>query len=106
MTINLVYVPEETLEGLRQDLNILATKSIGGPTLRWLEDAERYPPEIETHNAWAQQRQDQLRTSDGWKKLSDMGAGEGCVAEGYTGQGRISQFARYVLCHLRAITVD
>jgi hypothetical protein len=38
-----------------------------------------------------------LRTSEGWKKLLEIGAKAGCVVEGYDGQlGRIGQFAWYV----------
>lgn len=91
--IELVYLPQTIKQPLYRDLSILAEKALSPQVLRYLEDAERHPPEVESHNAFARPSET-LRTSEGWRKLADMGAWEGCVAEAYNGQGRMSQFAR------------
>ncbi|KAI5810381.1 hypothetical protein BZA77DRAFT_171499 [Pyronema omphalodes] len=92
-----LYVPGEYVNGLFHDLSHLGQSVVSPEILHYLEDAERHPPELESHDAFAQ-RSDVLRTSEGWKKLLEIGAKEGCVAEGYDGRlGRIGQFARYYL---------
>lgn len=87
---------------LFHDLTVLGQTVINPQVLRYLEDAERHPPEFISHDASAQ-RSDTLQTSEGWRKLLELGAKEGCIAEGYDGPlGRMGQFARCTISvHLR-----
>jgi len=91
-----LYVLPSQHPSLYSDLERLGDLVLSRPILNWLEDAERNPPYVLSHDAFAHRR-DTLHTSEGWRKLSDLGAKEGCVAEAYDGkQGRIGQFARHV----------
>jgi hypothetical protein len=79
---------------LFRDLEALADTVISPQILRLLENAERHPPELETHDTFAN-RSDELKTSEGWRRLQEFGIRNGMVAEGYDGRcGRIGQFAR------------
>lgn len=91
-----MYLPPILLKPLHHDLDALASAALSPQVLRWLEDAEAHPPTLESHDAFAK-RSDSLRTSEGWRKLSELGAHQGIVAEGYEGRyGRLGQFAKYV----------
>jgi len=72
---------------------------ISPPILRYLEDAERNPPKLVSSPSdqfGPHTGHTELRTSEGWRRLLEIGAKEGCVAEGYGGElARIGQFARY-----------
>lgn len=84
------------LKPLHKELDSLASTALSPKVLTWLRDAETNPPTLESHDAFAN-RNENLRTSVGWRKLSELGAHEGIVAEGYEGRyGRIGQFAKYV----------
>jgi hypothetical protein len=90
----LVYLPTEAIRPLFHDLSVLGEKVLSPQVLRYLEDAERHPPGLESQDA-SSRRGEVLRTSEGWRRLQEMGAQEGCVAEGYEGRlGRIGQFSR------------
>jgi hypothetical protein len=89
-----VYIPKKRAETLVEELTELGDTVVGPEILSYLEDAERNPPTLRSHDAFAG-RADVLRTSEGWRRLSDIGAKEGCVADGYDGEyGRIGPFAK------------
>ncbi|KAI5780107.1 hypothetical protein EDC01DRAFT_620871 [Geopyxis carbonaria] len=94
-----LYVPlARQRKPLVHDLTQLGEKVLSTPVLRHLEDAERHPPELESRDAFSPELDETVRTSEGWRKLVEMGTREGCVAEGYDGRlGRIGQFARYYI---------
>jgi len=94
----LVYLAPEINGPLYRDLAALGDMVISPPILRYLEDAERNPPKLVSlpPDAFGLRNESiELRTPEGWKRLLEIGAKEGCVAEGYEGElGRIGQFAR------------
>lgn len=90
----LVYLPLALLKPLHKELDSLAVAALSPQVLHWVEDAEAHPPTLESHDAFAN-RSDNLRTSEGWRRLAELGAHQGLVAEGYEGRyGRIGQFAK------------
>ena len=90
----LVYLPPALLKPLHKELDSLAVAALSPQVLHWVEDAEAHPPTLESHDAFAN-RSDNLRTSEGWRRLAELGAHQGLVAEGYEGRyGRIGQFAK------------
>ncbi|KAH8152032.1 uncharacterized protein LAJ45_04026 [Morchella importuna] len=100
-----LYLSPVLLKPLHKELDSLASTALSPKVLTWLRDAETNPPTLESHDAFAN-RNENLRTSVGWRKLSELGAHEGIVAEGYEGRyGRIGQFAKYyILSPSSAIT--
>jgi hypothetical protein len=92
--VEIVYLPPVLLKPLNRDLDSLASAALSPQVLHWLEDAEGHPPSLESHDAFAN-RSDTLRTSEGWRRLAELGAHQGVVAEGYEGRyGRMGQFAK------------
>lgn len=90
-----VYLPSSIRDPLSNELRALADKVLTPTVSRYIEDAERHPPHIESHDAFAQ-RTDVLKTSEGWRKLQDLGSVVGCVSDGYS-NGRMVQFAKYFI---------
>ncbi|RPB03075.1 hypothetical protein L873DRAFT_1731992 [Choiromyces venosus 120613-1] len=92
-----LYLPPALLKPLHKELGLLAVAALSPQVLHWVEDAEAHPPTLESHDAFAN-RSDNLRTSEGWRRLAELGAHQGIVAEGYEGRyGRIGQFAKYYI---------
>jgi hypothetical protein len=73
-------------------INVLSTE-----VKNWTAEAERNPPFLQSFDSWGK-RQNKLVTSEGWKRLQDMGIKEGIVAIPYEkewGQwGRAYQFLK------------
>ena len=61
-----------------QELGDLAA----GPMLAWAEDAEAHPPVHVPFDPWGK-RIDEIRVSDGWKKMDEIAARFGLIATGY-----------------------
>lgn len=66
------------------------------------DEAEANPPELVSYDPWGK-RIDEIRVSDGWRKLEKAAAEEGIVATGYERkfgtQSRTVQFAKLYLYH-------
>ncbi|MCJ1355539.1 MAG: hypothetical protein MMC33_005531 [Icmadophila ericetorum] len=95
-----VYLPYSLNNSLAPDLSRFANLVISKEVLDLVADAERNPPYLYTWDSWGH-RQDKLVTSNGWKRLQDLGISEGIVAIPYEwrqGQySRLYQFAKYHL---------
>jgi hypothetical protein len=67
--------------------------------LDWVADAERHPPVLKSWDTFGVRRDD-LVTSEGWRKLQDLGVQEGIIAIPYEvneGQySRVYQFLKSV----------
>ncbi|KAL7267367.1 hypothetical protein RUND412_010051 [Rhizina undulata] len=92
-----LYTPIHLLKPLHKELDSLGSIVLSSRVLHWLEDAEAHPPTVKSHDAFSNPS-GELKTSEGWRNLSEFGAREGMVAEGYEGRyGRMGQFAKYYL---------
>lgn len=86
-----VYIPQSVRDPITLELRALGDRVLTPQVSAYVEDAERNLPHVESHNAFGQ-RQDVLKTSEGWKRLQEMGASLGCVSDGYSQNGRMTQF--------------
>ncbi|KAF8420528.1 hypothetical protein EV426DRAFT_612629 [Tirmania nivea] len=112
------YLPSQLSESrdFHQDLFRLAQFSTSEKVAKWIEDAERNLPRLESENpskeeildVWGRKKGAGLdkngrflKTSEGWRKLGEWGAREGVVGIGYEGDfgpySRNVQFAKYYL---------
>lgn len=66
-------------ESITPDLSTFGEKVLSKQVLSWVADAEKNPPYLRTWDSWGK-RQDELVTSEGWRKLQALGIEEGIVA--------------------------
>lgn len=95
-----LFLPEPLREQCSQDIKALGDKALSKPILDLVADAEKNLPYLKTWDAWGR-RQDELITSEGWRKLSAVGIQEGMVAIGYENEyfqfSRTFQFLKYLV---------
>ncbi|MCS6934641.1 MAG: acyl-CoA dehydrogenase family protein [Chitinophagales bacterium] len=94
-----VYLPEEVLNEIEEDLYNFGNRVVEElPT--WARDAEVNKPCLTHYDAWGN-RIDEIKVSEGWKKLERVAAEEGLVAIGYERKyrqhSRLYQFVKLYL---------
>jgi putative acyl-CoA dehydrogenase len=62
-----------------------------GPMLTWADEAERNPPQHVPFDPWGK-RIDEIRVSNGWKKMDELAATFGLIATGY--ERKQAEFSR------------
>lgn len=90
-----LFIPESKRETCAREVEALGDKSLSKPVLDLVADAEKNLPYLKTWDAWGR-RQDELVTSEGWRKLSAIGVEAGMVAMGY--ENEHLQFSRTLWC--------
>ncbi|KAI9821114.1 MAG: hypothetical protein M1827_003848 [Pycnora praestabilis] len=93
-----VYLPSDVQSSIKPDLSRFGEDVLSQKVLKWVADAEKNTPYLRTWDTWGR-RKDELVTSEGWRKLQDMGISEGMVAIPYENHfaesSRVYQFAKY-----------
>ncbi|KAH0538923.1 hypothetical protein FGG08_004514 [Glutinoglossum americanum] len=89
-----LYLPASILSTIQSDFSSFGERVLSCRVLGWVSDAEQNPPFVRTHDTWGR-RKDELVTSEGWKRLQDLGIAEGMVAAGYE-TGKFAEFSRVV----------
>ncbi|OCL02401.1 acyl-CoA dehydrogenase/oxidase C-terminal, partial [Glonium stellatum] len=98
------YLPESVQIAVTPDLSRFGSLVLQPSTLAWTADAERNPPYLRAFDTWGR-RSNTLITSEGWRKLQDLGIAEGIVAIGYENQfGAYSRLYQFLKYHLWAAT--
>lgn len=90
-----LFLPASNLSSCLKEIKALGDKALSKYVLDLVADAEKNLPYLKTWDAWGR-RQDELMTSEGWRKLSAIGVEEGMVAEGY--ENRLGQWSRTLWC--------
>lgn len=83
-------LPEDMFREVSAHFHILGSMA-AGPMLAWAEEAERMTPVHVPFNPWGR-RVDEIRVSQGWKKLEETAATQGIVASGY--ERKFSELSR------------
>ena len=95
-----LLLPSEVRKSVQPELHSFADKVLSRPILDLVADAEKHPPYLKTWDSWGRRRDD-LVTSEGWRRLSDIGIQEGMVSMGYENKygsfSRIYHFAKFHL---------
>lgn len=95
-----LFLPDEIRDVCTADIKALGDKALSKTVLDLVADAEKNLPYLKTWDAWGR-RQDELVTSEGWRKLSAIGVQEGMVAIGYENEygqfSRTLQFLKYLV---------
>ncbi|KAL9046460.1 MAG: hypothetical protein Q9214_000706 [Letrouitia sp. 1 TL-2023] len=94
------YVPSQIRSLISSDLSSFGARVLHPRVLRWIADAEAHPPTVNCWDVWGK-REDELVTSEGWRKLQEMGISEGIVSipyeNAYGEYSRLYQFFKYHL---------
>ena len=97
-TRHTVFLPESIRSAVAHDLSTFGDRVVSPDILRWIADAERYPPSLQNFDTWGR-RKDELYTSEGWRRLQATGIREGIVAIGHEREfgacSRLVQFFKY-----------
>ena len=97
-----LFLPPQVREAIQPELSAFADKVLSRPILDLVADAEKHPPYLKTWDSWGRRRDD-LVTSEGWRKLGDIGVQEGMVAMGYENKyGPFSRMYHFAKFHLWA----
>ncbi|OBT91975.1 hypothetical protein VE01_09961 [Pseudogymnoascus verrucosus] len=92
------YLPPQIQQSVSSDISRFAEVVLSKRVLDWVADAERHPPVLKSWDTFGERRDD-LVTSEGWRKLQDLGVQEGIIAIPYEvneGQySRVYQFLKY-----------
>lgn len=95
-----LFLPKHVEEDVVPEMAAFADKVLSKPVLDLVADAEKNLPRVESFDTWGRRR-DELVTSEGWKKLSAIGAAEGMVSIGYENKymqfSRAFQFLKYIV---------
>lgn len=95
-----MYLPTSLQSSLGPDLSRFGGTVLKPNIFRWLADAEVHLPTVQTWDSWGK-RKDELLTSEGWRKLQEIGIAEGMVAIAYENRyaeySRVYQFLKYHL---------
>jgi alkylation response protein AidB-like acyl-CoA dehydrogenase len=99
-----IYLPSPLPESIHNDLARLSRVVLSQPMLSYMTDAERNLPSVQPLTAFGMENKvNPLITSEGWRKLQDIGIQEGMVGLGYESPTtqrcnlRIYQFVKYHL---------
>ena len=95
-----LFLPSSVRHGIIPELASFGDKVLSREVLHLIADAEKNPPYLRTWDTWGKRR-DELVTSEGWRKLQDLGIEEGMVSIGYENENaqysRVHHFAKYHL---------
>ena len=95
-----LFLSDPIRDGVTPELHAFGDRVLSEPVMTLVADAERNLPYLKPFTAWGK-RQDELITSEGWRKLSTIGIKEGMVGIGYENQyGQYSrpwQFCKYLV---------
>ena len=95
-----LFLPESVRRAVQPELTTFGNKVISKEVFDLVADAEHNLPYLKTFDTWGR-RQDELITSEGWRKLSAIGIQEGMVAIGYENPylqySRPYQFCKYLI---------
>lgn len=95
-----LFVPLRIQSSINQDLERFGQKVLSPQVLRWLADAERNPPSLQTWTTFGR-RKDELVTSEGWRELQKLGIREGVVAIAYEKKfARFDRIYQFLKLHL------
>lgn len=83
-------MPADVFQSITGDLNGLGELA-AGPMLAWADEAERTPPVHVPYDPWGK-RIDEIRVSEGWKKMEALAATSGLIAAGY--ERKYSEYSR------------
>jgi alkylation response protein AidB-like acyl-CoA dehydrogenase len=86
-----LFLPKAVQDDVSSALETFSHKVLSKPILGLIADAEKNHPYLKTWTAWGK-RQDELVTSEGWRRLSAIGIEEGMVAIPY--ENTYAQFSR------------
>ena len=95
-----LFLPETVRQEVIPELRAFGDTVLSRPVLELIADAEKNLPYLKTWDSWGK-RQDELITSEGWRKLSNLGINEGMVSIGYENQyhqySRPYWFSKYLM---------
>lgn len=95
-----LFLPDDVRETVLPDLRAFGDTVISKTVLDQVSDAEKNLPYLRPFDAWGR-RQDELVTSEGWRKLSALGVKEGMVSIPYENEylqySRTYQFLKYLV---------
>ena len=76
--INLVFLSHSARTHALPDLERFGSHVLSKQVMDWVSDSELQPPYLKGHgfSSWGK-RTDELVTSEGWRKLQDIGFQEG-----------------------------
>ncbi|MCJ1305689.1 hypothetical protein MMC08_008505 [Hypocenomyce scalaris] len=95
-----LHLPSTIHCQIEPDLSSFGRQVLTPEILNYVADAEKNPPFLRTWDTWGK-RVDELVTSEGWRKLQDMGIAAGMVAIPYENkQGEYSRFYQFAKYHL------
>jgi hypothetical protein len=77
-----VYLPPSVQKSISPDISSLGDLALSKKVLTYVADAEKNAPYLKTWDTFGKRR-DELVTSEGWRRLQDIGIQEGMVAIPY-----------------------
>lgn len=97
-----LFLPHKIINSTTIDFSRFGDEVISKKVLDWVTDAERNTPHVRGYGRNALgRRTDELITSEGWRKLQELGLREGIVAIAYENDyaefSRVVQFVKYHL---------
>ncbi|KAL1966590.1 hypothetical protein VTN77DRAFT_4001 [Rasamsonia byssochlamydoides] len=96
-----LHLPSPIPQEISEDLARFSRLVLSKPVLSYIADAEKNPPYLKPLTTFgAENKQDPLVTSEGWRALQDTGIKEGIVALGYEDSKgrwnhRVLQYVKY-----------
>ncbi|QKX62860.1 uncharacterized protein TRUGW13939_10025 [Talaromyces rugulosus] len=96
-----LHLPSPIPKSISEDLLRFSHLVLSKPILGYIADAEKNTPTIKSHSSFgAENKEDPLVTTEGWRALQDTGIREGIVAIAYEGSKdkwnhRIHQYIKY-----------
>ena len=75
----LLFLPADVQNSVTPELKAFGNKVLSRPVLNLIANAENDLPYLKTWDAWGRRR-DELVTSEGWRRLAQMGIEEGMYA--------------------------
>jgi hypothetical protein len=94
------YIPLSVQNSITKDIFSMGDLAVSEKILTYVADAEKSVPYLKTWDTFGK-RKDELVTSEGWRRLQDIGIQEGMVAIPYEKKSgpysRVHQFLKSVL---------
>jgi len=94
------YIPLSVQNSITKDIFSMGDLAVSEKLLNYVADAEKNVPYLKTWDTFGK-RKDELVTSEGWRRLQDIGIQEGMVAIPYEKKSgpysRVHQFLKSVL---------
>lgn len=90
-----LFLHKSVKDSVSEDLSTFGDKVLSPQVMGWILDAERNTPYVKTFDTWGRRR-DELITTEGWRKLQDLGIAEGMAAIPY--ENRYAEYSRVYHC--------